>query len=53
MSALQTAPQSMPPMLLVTVPDPVPDFETVSVKRDGAVLGTFTVTDSTICGAAL
>jgi hypothetical protein len=44
-SAEHVAPQLTPPTLLVTVPEPVPDFETVSVKRG-------TVTDSVTCGAA-
>jgi hypothetical protein len=32
-SAAQTAPQLIPPTLLVTVPLPAPDFVIVSVKR--------------------
>ena len=50
-SAEQVAPQLTAPTLLVTVPDPVPDFETVSVNRVGAAAAA--VTDSTTCGAAL
>ena len=50
-SAEQVAPQLTAPTLLVTVPDAVPDFETVRVKRAGGTAAA--VTDSTTCGAAL